>query len=332
MFLLKIQIFIFYVFGFVPFTYKTNNNAADKKKIESNTITFVPTEVHTFYNLILIIVIIVVNSIYIPASIQDHYSKDDMDLSATLSIAISLSGNSVLIILLLSFIVQRQKIIKLVNQLLDIDVAMKKLHHIYKPDCEKIELLFICYVNTIPCVMIMVLSLHIDAKFISTMCLFTFHTFAFNYLIIQYAILLTIIEKKLKCCNDGFLKLKKSIELQFRVYNTQKNTLDKTSIIEIFALKRCHTILCRLCSDIADFYSFGFLYIIPYSIVCVILNIYDLLIPFLDIYSTENITTRRIGNIAWIMSRLFPILTIAVCATKVSKQVRNHELNNSILL
>ncbi|KAH0554825.1 putative gustatory receptor 28a [Cotesia glomerata] len=319
---IKVHFVIFYFLGLIPFSYKKNANIVDKKKFGPDTITLVPTEIHTCYSLVLIIIIVIGNSIQIPLFIKERYSGDGNELTETLSLAISVSGNGVLIIMLLLYIVQRQKIIKLGNQLLDLDVAMKKLHNIYKLESDKMELILICYINTIPCVIIALFTLFIEASFIRATCMYTFHTIVFNYFVMQYAIVLTLIEKKLKCCNDAFLRMKKSIELQFRVYNTQKNTLEKTSIIEIFALKRCHTILCKMCSDIADFYSFGFLFIIPYSIVCVILNIYDLLTPFLKIYPTDDVIVRRIGNIAWITARLFPILTTAICATKVSKQIK----------
>ncbi|XP_008546198.1 putative gustatory receptor 28b [Microplitis demolitor] len=138
----------------------------------------------------------------------------------------------------------------------------------------------------------------------------------------EYAIVLAMIEKKFKSINNKFLKLKHSINVHLQSGSLRKCSVRKMCIVEVIALKRCHAKLYDLCSKISNFYSFGMLFIIPHCVTCIIIYIYDLLIPFIKYYMFSNLILRRASQYAWMLMILFPILIVAMIATKIKKQIK----------
>ncbi|XP_057332614.1 putative gustatory receptor 28b [Microplitis mediator] len=208
------------------------------------------------------------------------------------------------------------------NQFFDVDYTLKRLRDMDTLDTDTIKLSWIFYGNIVFCTCVIISELFLNEQFFTSFFLYIYQSILLSFHANEYAIALAMIEKKFKSINNKFLKLKHSINAHLQSGSLRKFSVRKKYIVEVIALKRCHAKLYDLCSKISNFYSFGMLFIIPRCVACIIIYIYDLLIPFIKYYMFSNLILRRASQYAWISMTLFSILIVAMMATEIQKQIK----------
>ncbi|XP_034948973.1 gustatory and pheromone receptor 32a-like [Chelonus insularis] len=227
-------------------------------------------------------------------------------------------------IILFIIFLRYRVIIKIANQLVDLNAALLHFRTIYKVEKGKIRLLLIFCGNTFFCVCLIVCEFFSHHTIFPPIFLFVnVHRIIFSYFLIQYALILTFIEKRFRGINNAFLKLKKTEnEVECRTYDTPKIPLDRMCIVEIIGLKRSYSFLYKLCTKIADYYSLGIIIILPYFTAAIITTIYDLILSFLQVEAYKKSMLRRVVGILWFFIETFPILALSTCATSITMEMR----------
>lgn len=308
--------FFFILIGFAPFKIEKNGNSKIYYKY---------TKILKYYNLMLIFGIIVTNIYIIPNVFRDLYKEKQTVFSRLLGLVLSYLSTIVVIILLIIFSVQQQKLIKMTNQFFDVNYTLKRLQDMDTSDTDTIKITWIFYGNILFSTCVVISELFLNEQFFTSFFLYIYQSILLSFYASEYAIVLAMIEKKFKSINNKFLKLKHSINVHLQSGSLRKCSVRKMCIVEVIALKRCHAKLYDLCSKISNFYSFGMLFIIPHCVTCIIIYIYDLLIPFIKYYMFSNLILRRASQYAWMLMILFPILIVAMIATKIKKQVSDFD-------
>lgn len=312
--LFNFQLSIFQLFGFAPFKIKI---------LEKNKITFKCTQIYKCYNLILILFLVSINIYILPHVFVNLYNEKETFLSRLLGLVLSYSSTVIIIIICLRYVFQQRKFINIINQFTEVDLTLNRLKNIDKIDDQFTKFMFIIIFNLFFCTSVIICEIFVNEQFHISFFLYLYQFLAFSFYVIQYAILLIIIEKRFKSINGTFFKLKDSIAAQQPIENIRKYIIYKMCIVEIIVLKRSHTKLFCMCSEIANFYSFGMLFIIPFIIVSMIINIYELLIPIITFYVYSDLMLRHVNQFSWMAMTLFPTLMVAMVASQIEEQVRN---------
>ncbi|KAG8034081.1 hypothetical protein G9C98_008562, partial [Cotesia typhae] len=311
--LFNFQLSIFQLIGFAPFKIKI---------LEKNKITFKCTQIYKCYNLILILFLVSINIYILPRVFVNLYNEKETFLSRLLGLVLSYSSTVIIIIICLLYVFQQRKFIKIINQFTEVDLTLNRLKNIDKIDDQSTKIMFIIIFNLFFCTSVIICEIFLNEQFHISFFLYLYQFLAFSFYVIQYAILLTIIEKRFKSINGTFFKLKDSIAAQQPIENIRKYIIYKICIVEIIVLKRSHTKLFSMCSEIANFYSFGMLFMVPFIIVSIIINIYELLIPIITFYVYPDLMLRHVNQFSWMAMTLFPTLMVAMVASQIEEQMK----------
>ncbi|KAK0161022.1 hypothetical protein PV327_009541 [Microctonus hyperodae] len=299
----KIKLIIFGLLGLAPFTLNVNREHVKSRDIEKKPILkFIHSYLMIGCNLAIITFIIVTIILHAPKVIKER-TEDDSPLSKSIEIHLMCNGNLTIIILLLFFLFCHRSMIDIANKLIDIDMTVAKLPDNYQLESGK--------------------TLTDD---LATLPLFILPRTLFTYFILQYTIVLILIEKRYANINNAFIKLSK-LSNKINHYNNDydnkpKVTINRTMVVEIIALKRAHASLGNLRLKIANFYSLGVLLIITYSTGSIIYAFYFIIMPFVRPKYYPPSIDNSVKFSFWLMKELFPIFSLAICANKTIAEMK----------
>ncbi|XP_057320422.1 uncharacterized protein LOC130664497 [Microplitis mediator] len=177
-------------------------------------------------------------------------------------------------------------------------------------------LIFSIYV-VIMCCMVILRQLYFKA--LVNVMLASFPDFIVSGLIVQYAMLLSIVKIRFKNINSILSKLGTS---------ESKISLSRTSVLDdIGRIKSAYVDLCEMCEDIVSFYGIPVLIDIIVTSLKTIYNLYYIILIFLDFRETDNIMYLCVLISLWYN---FVFTVLATNVSKIMKQVCDNNLRVKI--
>ncbi|KAK0157839.1 hypothetical protein PV328_011529 [Microctonus aethiopoides] len=312
--------------GLAPFTLNINREYVQNRDIEKKPILkFIFSYLMIGCNLTIITFIIITLIMHAPNVIKER-TEDDSPLSKSIEIHLMCNGNLTIIILLLFYLFRHRSMIHMANELIDIDMTVAKLPDDYQLQSGKIPVIIVFILNSF------FSFLHIFERLfktddLATLPLFILPRTLFAYFILQYTIVLILIEKRYANINNAFIKLSKlTNQINYNCDNDFDNklkvTINRTMVVEIIALKRAHASLGNLRLKIANFYSLGILFVTTYSTGSIIYAFYFIIMPFVRPKYYPPSVDNSIKFSFWLMKELFPIFLLAICANKTIAEMK----------
>ncbi|XP_018060104.1 PREDICTED: putative gustatory receptor 28a [Atta colombica] len=143
-------------------------------------------------------------------------------------------------------------------------------------------------------------------------------TFHVDWLLIQYFLLVTIIQTDFADVNRAIQSLIRINTLDFRLqsfYQMRRIVVNNSIVHQLLQLQDVHCHLCEISEDVSSFYSLPVLFGIVFLFLTLVYNGYYLLLPLLmiDILEYETLS----NTIVWIIFLIYPISLLTNRITRI---------------
>ncbi|XP_063977363.1 uncharacterized protein LOC135162642 [Diachasmimorpha longicaudata] len=297
------MIYLFFkVIGLLPFTVKLQSEHS--KKMEISFLGLV-------YNGILIIVTLVLS---VPAVGSFYNATFDYNagLARLVGMTRAIAGTIVALIIWLVVCLKQEKAVEIANRIFTVDKMLVTLKHICPQKFGHFKVTAIISVNFFIFVIIFWLDFWLFETLIKSIFMITIvPNMIFSWFLIQYSLILISIEIKFKTVNRGIMRLSGSNYNLIEI-NSSSAMKDLHDMITV------HGILCDICADLTDFYSFPALLLITVSCGGILTTSYYFIAPLL---ANDILIWRSIDRLAYFAMEAFPIVMLSINVTRI-----NHEM------
>ncbi|KAG8035029.1 hypothetical protein G9C98_005452, partial [Cotesia typhae] len=220
-------------------------------------------------------------------------------------------------ILFLIYTLRQKQMISFINGINNVDYRLEKYGFNISGDNVIINMIFV--INLFLCVVIVALELYILS--FSEAIMQCSPLTLFCWLLVQYTIVLDVIDKRFKFINLCIAKLgslKENSELPQRLFIAKLSFLHESVIFDVMNLKHAYNNLCEICRVVADFYGLIFLGIILHNGAVTIFILYFTLLRF---FKTKDIVfIKMISHAVCVLWMLFQIVVFTTYVDKTINQ------------
>lgn len=221
-------------------------------------------------------------------------------------------------VVFLIYTLRQKKMISMINGINNVDYRLEKYGWNISGDDVIINMIFV--INLFLCVFIVALEWYILS--FSEALMRCFPTTLFCWFLVQYTIIVDVINKRFKFINLCIAKLgslKENSELPQRVFITKLSFLHESVIFNVINLKRAYNNLCEICRVVADFYGLMFLGIILHNGAVTIFILYFTLLRFFK--SKDIVFIKLISHGVCVLWMMFQIVVFTTYVDKTINQV-----------
>ncbi|KAL0107952.1 hypothetical protein PUN28_014895 [Cardiocondyla obscurior] len=317
--LLKSLIIFFKIIGLATFAHRV---VTRKKKLSY---TFQYSECGIVYNVALSSLMIGSNYFSIPFRLYGDY-ENRSNLTVSIEVLQTVLGTLVICAILLAYSIDQRSLVRLANQLIEIEHEINRLCCMYRPLRRQrvlCNLAVVCVLNV--CLIIVLLiteNLAWGAGPISWLSdiLPTFHV---GWMLIQYFMLVTIIQANFAYVNQAIQNLTRVSTPDLRpqsLYQTRRVVVSNSTVHQLLQLRDMHCHLCEISEDISNFYSLPVLFGITFLFLTLIYNGYFFISPLLT--ADEMLEYKALINtIIWLLTLIYPISLLTNIITKILKEI-----------
>ncbi|XP_071627272.1 uncharacterized protein [Temnothorax longispinosus] len=278
------------------------------------------------YNVVLSCLIIASNYLSIPFILTVQY-ENKSNLTVTLEVLQAILGSLVICAILLFYCIDQKSLVRIVNQLMDVEHEMDRLYLLYRP----LRRQRIFYAVTIVCVLkvcllILLLTTETLAFHVGPVAWLTdiLPSLYVGWLLIQYFLLVTIIQADFADVNQAIESLTEvgTPNLQPQsFYQTRRIIFNNSTVRQLLQLRDMHYHLCEISKDVSDFYSLPVLFGVTFLFLTLIFNGYYLLAPALMI-TGDSLEFKILSNtIIWLIFLIYPISILTNRITKTLNEI-----------
>ncbi|XP_057334107.1 uncharacterized protein LOC130673184 isoform X1 [Microplitis mediator] len=328
--LTSLQRIIFKIIGLSPWTVEISKLSHKSRKVDNvqNNICYF-SYAGSFYN-ILLIILGVLSILY--SSFNNMLEIPERDILVTKNTLSNIKFFSVVevLIVILIYIFRQNKIINILNQLRNVDNDLQKCA-VFTSENNYIVVHFIFFGNFLIycCYLAMDCYIYQFENILLQIVMLHSPIIIFSWIIVQYTILLDIIDKRFKSINLMIIKLSdtKSHLNQSQILFVSKNLLLRDSVhYDVKNIKCAYVKLCEICGDIADFYGLPILIAITYIGGSSILISYFFMLLFSETIQIDYIVCLCQG-----MRLLWMALLILMLTTYVTKTINQSNETANII-
>ncbi|KAL0107953.1 hypothetical protein PUN28_014896 [Cardiocondyla obscurior] len=318
--LLKALIIFFKIIGLATFAHRV---VTRKKKLSY---TFQYSECGIVYNVALSSLMIGSNYFSIPFRLYLN-CENRSNLNVIFEILQTVLGTLVICTILLAYSIDQRSLVRIANQLIEIEHEINRLCCMYRPLRRQrvlCNLAVVCVLNV--CLIIVLLiteRLALDSGPISwlTDILPTFHV---GWMLIQYFMLVTIIQANFAYVNQAIQNLTRVSTPDLRpqsLYRTRRVVGSNFTVHQLLQLRDVHYDLCEISEDISKFYSLPVLFGITFLFLTLTYNSYYSISPLLTPDEILNVCTFAINSIMWSLILIYPISLLTNIITKILNEI-----------
>lgn len=285
--------------------------------------TFQYSEFGIIYNAVLISLMLASNYLSIPYRIKVKY-ENKSNLTVAIELVQTILGTIVICTILLFYCVDQRSFVRMINRMTDIEHEIDHLYRLHSPLHRQRVLwttIFVCILNG--CLLIVLLISEILAFNMTPISWLTdvLPTFHVGWLIIQYFLLVTIIQADFIDVNRAIQTLIRTSDLRMQsFYQTRRVIVSNSTVNQLLQLRDVHCHLCEISENVSDFYSLPILFGVTFLFLSLIYNGYYLLSPLL--MSDEVLEYMVLGNtIIWLIYLICPIFLLTNRITRIMNEV-----------
>lgn len=318
--ILRISIIFFKLIGLATFAHHI---VVQKKRKSCK---FQYSEIGIVYNAVLITLMISSNCLSIPYRVNMEY-ENKTNLTVSIEILQTLLGTVVICAILLSFCIDQKSLVQIANRLMTIEHDIDCLYRLYPP-LQRQRILCTMVISYIlkGCLLIVLMVTDVVAFQSTPVSWLTdiLPTFHIGWLIMQYFLLVTIIQANIVDVNRAMQSLSKVNTSDLRpqsLCHTRRIVVSNSTVHQLLQLRDVHCHLCEISQDVSDFYSLPILFGISFFFLTLIYNGYYLLSPLL--MSDEVLEYEIFSNtVLWLIFLLYPMSLFTNRITKILKEVK----------
>lgn len=321
MFVVNFVLLTFRLLGMAPMTIsktQLSNHGNPKKKTWKIIVSW--SWMGTMYNLGLIFGLVVKCYLLMP-EILERDAMDKSPFSKMFKNTMIVCANAVLVILFITFCCYQGKLVVMGNKLIAIDIELNKLR-IYKLNAGKTYIIAALAVNL--GLAILFVRLAMDVMKIIGMTMIVYNSVIFSFYILQYALVVFVIESRFASLNQALL----SLEVDTVIYNENNRShivQHRSVVVGILAIKWAYDRLYKLCSEISNFYAPLTIFNVIYFSTSLLYTLYALLIG-----STQGRGGSKLPlvcELSWIFMRSLPFILLTTSVRRTHIQVSKYRQN-----
>ncbi|GAB1864406.1 Gustatory receptor [Camponotus japonicus] len=315
--MLRMLIIFFKLIGLATFIRRINTS---KKR---TLYTFQYSELGIIYNGVLISLMVASNYLSIPYRIKIKY-ENKSNLTVVIELVQTILGTIVICTILFFYCVDQKSFIRIINRLTDIEHEIDHLYRLYSPlQRQRVlwTMILVCISNNCLLIVLLVsevLAFHTTPVSWLTDILPTFHV---GWMIIQYFMLVTIIQTDFIDVNRAIQTLSRTPDLRPQsFYQTRRVIVSNSTVNQLLQLRDVHCNLCEISENVSDFYSLPILFGVTFLFLSLIYNGYYLLSPLL--MSDEVLEYVVFSNtIVWLIYLTYPIFLLTNRITRIMNEM-----------
>ncbi|XP_018396779.1 PREDICTED: putative gustatory receptor 28a [Cyphomyrmex costatus] len=285
------------------------------------TYTFQYSKFGIIYNIVLCSLMVASNYVSIPFRLNMEY-ENKTNLTVGIEVLQTVLGALVICAILLSYCIDQKSLVRIANRLMIIEHEIDRLYDLYHPLRRQrifCAIIIVCILKI--CLLMLLLFTEILAFHTSPISWLTdvLPTFHVGWLLIQYFLLVTIIQADFADVNRAIQSLTKintpDLRLQ-SLYQTRRIVVGNSTVHQLLQLRDMHCYLCEISEDVSSFYSLPILFGITFLFLTFIYNGYYLISPLLmtdDILEYETLS----NTIIWLIFLIYPIFLLTNRITRI---------------
>ncbi|XP_024880056.1 putative gustatory receptor 28a isoform X1 [Temnothorax curvispinosus] len=317
--MLKMSIIFFKLIGLATFAH----HIVMRKK--RSLYTFQYSEFGIVYNVILSSLIIASNYLSIPFRLNLEY-ENKSNLTVGIEVLQTVLGSLVICTILFIYCIDQKSLVRIANRLMDVEHEMDCLYHLYQPLRRQhifCAMIIVCILKV--CLLILLLTTEILAFHTGPVSWLSdiLPTFHVGWLLIQYFLLVTIIQADFADVNQAIQSLTRVGTPDLRpqsLYQTRRVVFSNSTVHQLLQLRDMHCHLCEISEDVSDFYSLPVLFGFTFLFLTLIYNGYYLFSPLL---MTDNILEYETlsNTFIWLIFLIYPISLLTNRTTKILNEI-----------
>ncbi|XP_072752847.1 putative gustatory receptor 28a [Anoplolepis gracilipes] len=317
--MVRVLIIFFKLIGLATFTYRIGT---PKKR---TLYTFQYSKFGIVYNTVLISLTVASDYLSIPYRLNMNY-ENKTNLTVAIELVQTVLGTIVICTILLFYCVDQKFLVRIINQLTDIEREINRLYHLYSPlqrqriSCSLIIVFILNICLLIVLLITEVLAFHTSPISWLSDVLPTFHV---GWMIMQYFLLVTIIQADFADVNRALQNLSRVSTPDLRsqsLCQTRRIIVSNSTVQQLLQLRDVHCHLCEISGNVSDFYSLPILFGVIFLFLSLIYNGYYLLSPLLmsdEVLEYEVFT----NTIFWLIYLIYPIFFLTNRITKILNEM-----------
>ncbi|XP_063993685.1 uncharacterized protein LOC135171228 [Diachasmimorpha longicaudata] len=317
---IRLVIIIFKLLGLAPISVSNSRSLRANTRNSTQGLTFKSCVSAVVYIYIMMIIILAASVLTVPL-INAETPDSDADLLDTFEAAKGVLGVIVLLLVWLIVSFRYKTTVKILNKIVEMDNEMLMLHDLYYLESSKPEILIMYLVNIIVWVAIFVLEIVSIPDSWRTWIPLLLPSFVMNWFIMQYILILVMIENRFVSVNRAFIMISNSrIETFFHADVRPVDVSERMIVNNFITLRRAHSMLADICRDVADYYSLPILPTIAFFCGASIYYSYYIIVPLVAKARQQSVL-EIINMSCWLLMQILPIVVLSVCVTRVHNQM-----------
>ncbi|XP_018376824.1 PREDICTED: uncharacterized protein LOC108770029 [Trachymyrmex cornetzi] len=227
-------------------------------------------------------------------------------------------------VILISYCINQKSLVRIVNRLITIEHEIDRMYDLYYPLRRQrvfYTMIIACILNI--CLLILLVFLDILQEGQISLGIADLLTICVNWLLIQYFLLVTVIQTDFGDVNRAIQSLTTTNTPDLRLqslYQTSRVVVNNSTVYQLLQLRDVHCHLCEISEDVSSFYSLPVLFGIIFfflTLICGGYNFLLLLLISVEIFNYWDF----INIIVWMIFLIYPIFLLTNRITRILIEV-----------
>ncbi|THK33153.1 gustatory receptor 16 [Diachasma alloeum] len=316
----RLVVVIFKLLGLAPISVESPRSLRTSTQNSTQGLMFKRCVSGIVYTYILVVIVFAASIITVPL-INSETLHSDGDLLETFEAVKGVFGLIVVLVIWLIVAFRYKKVLKILNKIVEMDNEMLMLQDLYYLETSKRRILVMFGGNSIMWVVIFVLEILSVPDWWKIWTPLLLPSFVMNWYIMQYILMLVMIENRFVSVNRGFIMISNSrIETFFHADVRPADVSERVIVNNFMTLRRAHAVLSGICRDISDYYSFPILPTVTFFCGASIYHSYYIIVPLVAKTRQRSILEST-NMVCWLMMQVLPVVVLSVCVTRVLNQM-----------
>ncbi|XP_018376048.1 PREDICTED: uncharacterized protein LOC108769526 [Trachymyrmex cornetzi] len=276
------------------------------------------------YNVVLSSLMIVLNCMSISFRTNLDY-ENKTNVTIGIEVLQTILGALVSCVTLISYCINQKSLVRIANRLITIEHQIDRLYDLYHPLRRQrifCTMILVCILKI--CILILLLFIKILIAHTSSLLIDILPTFQVGWLLIQYFLLVTVIQTDFADVNRAIQSFTRIIipDLRLQSLYQKRIVVNNSTVHQLLQLRDVHCHLCEISEDVSSFYSLPVLFSIGFLFLSLIYNGYRFLWILLMTDDFLNLNySSMIYEIVWIIFRIYPIFLLTNRITRILIEV-----------
>ncbi|THK33155.1 putative gustatory receptor 28b [Diachasma alloeum] len=317
---IRLNFLVSRLLGLAPFEFVRSETSLEDKKLKRETLTFRYSRTGAASNLIWMLVVSILHYNFVYTACVEE--RDDGSLtSKAIGICLAMNGLVLLTFLPLKYLFEQRKIVSFANRLMKIDKSLNELRDVYHLNSGNVRLLLMTVAHLICCLLVLFSESILLQNSAASITIYVGQTVVLTFYITQYALVVTLMEKRFASLNDALLRISTNNVRTYTLTASQRS-LNRSVTVEVMIIKRAYVILSDMCREIADFYAAATIFIVIHFSTSIMYSSYLMIItPMIKTWGI-GVFLDYVNTGFWLLFELAPLTVLVTSAARASKEMK----------